>query len=544
MATETPDLYLDLPETESEHENLQAVPWMALALAVHVLMLVMAWFILPAGPPAHASQVIQAMHSETLLPPEPLQQPEDELQFVHEKTEAEVNEDQQLIAEEAVQPEDATDKPHDSLKESEIDSDKESAHPNPRGTTSAVGLGGDPSGGAGPGGTGGLTHRDPRGRGPGGNPPQVDAALEWLREHQNIEGYWSATTFSEDSARTGAQRTYNIEFMNIGIQGGDRGWVQTVDVGLTGLALLCFTGAGHTHKGSEYAHTIRRGLLWLRKVQENDGCFGPRVDDHFIYNHAICTMAVAEIYAMTADPVLRPMVARATDFILRAQNPGLGWRYGVQPGDNDTSVTGWMVLALHTVHVAGLPVELDSSYADAANWLTVATTDVGGYPKTGYNSPGSDCSRLRSAADVYDDVPSMDTIYIMSMLFMDKADTRDPTVRSLAGECTKPENLPQWKLEKLDFYYWYYASLALYQVGGGQWEVWERAMSKTLLDSQRGFHALDRDRGLISAETLDEHGSWDPVDAWGSAGGRVYATAINCLTLQTYWRHLRQSEQK
>jgi hypothetical protein len=26
-------------------------------------------------------------------------------------------------------------------------------------------------------------------------------------------------------------------------------------------------------------------------------------------------------------------------------------------------------------------------------------------------------------------------------------------------------------------------------------------------------------------------GSWDPVDKWGSEGGRVYATAINVLTL-------------
>ena len=64
-------------------------------------------------------------------------------------------------------------------------------------------------------------------------------------------------------------------------------------------------------------------------------------------------------------------------------------------------------------------------------------------------------------------------------------------------------------------------------------------MSKTLLDNQRGYHAKDRAKGFTNKDILDEHGSWDPVGAWGSAGGRVYATAINCLTLQVWTRYQR-----
>ncbi|MBK9976081.1 MAG: hypothetical protein IPP14_15010 [Planctomycetes bacterium] len=42
---------------------------------------------------------------------------------------------------------------------------------------------------------------------------------------------------------------------------------------------------------------------------------------------------------------------------------------------------------------------------------------------------------------------------------------------------------------------------------------------------------------MTTKDSLDEHGSWDSVDAWGSAGGRVYSTAINCLTLEVYYRY-------
>lgn len=31
--------------------------------------------------------------------------------------------------------------------------------------------------------------------------------------------------------------------------------------------------------------------------------------------------------------------------------------------------------------------------------------------------------------------------------------------------------------------------------------------------------------------------SWEPVDRWGGEGGRVYATAINALTLETATRY-------
>jgi hypothetical protein len=71
-----------------------------------------------------------------------------------------------------------------------------------------------------------------------------------------------------------------------------------------------------------------------------------------------------------------------------------------------------------------------------------------------------------------------------------------------------------------NFYYWYYATLATYQLQGRTWETWNRAVQKQLLSLQKG------------------DGSWDPDPIWGGHGGRVYSTALGALCLEVYYRYL------
>lgn len=367
------------------------------------------------------------------------------------------------------------------------------------------------------------------------------AALEWLKDHQNREGFWSATEFTDDSVRTRAARTYNIEFRRVGEPAGDKGWEGVCDIGLTGLALLAYAGAGYDHRDGDYRAVCRKAVLFLRRHQDNDGCFGPKEDDLFVYSHAICTMALAEVYGLSGDQVLKPIVDKAVEFILLAQNPGLGWRYGVRPGVNDSSVTSWMVMALRSASLAGIEVDTQKSFDDAATWFKLVTIDVNGVPQTGYDSPGSNNARLRSAAD-FDSNPTMDAIYATCMTAMGKADATDKTVKALTDKCIQADMLPRWAEYRIDFYYWYYASLACHQAGGDSWTTWEKAVSKHLLDYQRGWHSKDEATGRSTAESLDEHGSWDPVGAWGQAGGRVYSTAMGALILQTSYRYQRTED--
>ena len=54
--------------------------------------------------------------------------------------------------------------------------------------------------------------------------------------------------------------------------------------------------------------------------------------------------------------------------------------------------------------------------------------------------------------------------------------------------------------------------------------------------------ALLHDTAILDHQRRDPgclHGSWDPADAWGEEGGRVYATATLALCLEVYYRYPR-----
>ena len=65
----------------------------------------------------------------------------------------------------------------------------------------------------------------------------------------------------------------------------------------------------------------------------------------------------------------------------------------------------------------------------------------------------------------------------------------------------------------------------MFQIGGPRWDRWNEALKTALIDKQRVI------------KTEDEYGSWDPVDPWSMIGGRIYSTAINCLSMEVYYRY-------
>jgi hypothetical protein len=332
----------------------------------------------------------------------------------------------------------------------------------------------------------------------------ADAALDWLRRHQGPTGAWDCDGF-------GAVCRGNA-------CGGPGGPLH--DPGVTGLSLLAFLGTGETHVSKRHGPVVRSGLKYLKGVQDAEGCFGPRTGGHFVYDHALAALAMTEAYGLTQSLLFKASAQHGVDFVLQCQNPYLAWRYGVRPQDNDTSVTGWMVMALKSAKGSGLDVD-PASFEGAKAWLDKVTEPE--YGRAGYTARGNGPARPQELMDKFpaDKSESLTAVAVLTRVFCG-ADKDDEFVKKGADLCLNTP--PVWTI---DFYYWYYGTLAIFQVGGDYWKKWNESMKKAIIDSQR----MDK--------SDDRYGSWDALDPWAQDGGRVYSTAVNVMCLEVYYRYAR-----
>ncbi|GEM_PF-2197731 len=338
-------------------------------------------------------------------------------------------------------------------------------------------------------------------RGPG---DAVRDALDWLARHQDASGLWRAADFAaqcegEPCAGKGASAH---------------------DMGVTGLAMLAFFGAGHTHKHGTHKRVLLAALKALHDAQDDKGCFTPdKKDPSWIYSHAVCTMAASEAYGLSGkSALLEPMARTSAAFLLECRNPGLGWRYGVKPGDTDSSCTIWAVLALKSASLSGLEVP-PAAFQDAVKWFDKAT-DPKSF-RTGYTFKGDPGARLPGMQKKFPNQEAMTAGALAARMFAGQA----PSHPMIQGGWTRLENaLPRWDEASgtIDMVYWYFGTLAAFNIGRDAWKTWSQALGEALIPTQRR-------KGCA-------RGSWDPAGAWGSAGGRVYATALNALSMEILYR--------
>jgi len=339
-------------------------------------------------------------------------------------------------------------------------------------------------------------------------------SLDWLANHQDSDGKWNTDEFMEhDSASDKCDGSGQGEH----------------DVGITGLALLAFLGDGNTTRSGPYKENVSAGIRWLRQQQDYEtGLFGEELGHTYMYSHAIASLAMCEAYYFSKNPILKGTTQKAINLIARARNPYGAWRYESTPnGDQDTSVTGWMLLAMKSAEDSGLKVDLNA-YESVLSWIDEATETATG--RIGYDDEGTASSRVTGVNDHFptDRTECMTAVGLLSRFFLGQDPKEDPIMEKHADLLLK--SLPVWDPDGFsnDMYYWYHGSYAMFQVGDEHWEGWNRATKKALLDSQR------RDGS--------SNGSWDPIGPWGYAGGRVYSTAIGALCLEVEWRYARLNE--
>lgn len=339
----------------------------------------------------------------------------------------------------------------------------------------------------------------------------VQKGLEWLARHQGPDGTWRCRRFMESCAKGACS----------GPGSGDEH-----DMGVTGLAVLAFLGAGQTHRFGHFKPAVRNALKGILDRQASDGCCGPKTGDgRWIYGHVLCALALAEAHAMNLEPpspLLRAPAQKAVDFLVACRNPGGGWRYGVRPGDSDASVTGWALHALAAAELAGLDVQREAVDGGLA-WLDTVTERDARKDDAGSCRylPGRDRSDRRPAAFARSEAMTAQALFCRIILGGLAAARRPEFAKAVRRIALAP---PVWDdgAGTIDMYGWHFGAEAMFLAGGPYWRAWWEAAKRALVASQRR-------QGC-------EAGSWDPAGAWGSAGGRVYATAVNVLTLETPYR--------
>ena len=325
----------------------------------------------------------------------------------------------------------------------------------------------------------------------------VELALRWLAKHQHPDGYWDSSAHGSGKIRideNGVNRKYAGK---------------NADTGLTALSLLAFLGAGYTHEEGPYAKTVDKTITWLIAQQAENGFLGGSASHYAkMYCHAMATYALAEAYSMqsdrTVDTRLRRPLRKAVKYILDNQNTeDGGWRY-LKGQVSDMSMFGWQLMALKSAEIAGFEIP-DSSKKLMVKFLLAhgfgAKKGLSAYQK-GYPVTATMTAEALFCKQIF----------------------RIPRKHSMCTEAVGylMKRLP--RRSKLNLYYWYYGTLAMFQYGGPEWKKWNNAVRVALVAEQ--------------TTTGPNAGSWKPRGPWGPYGGRVYATAMSALCLEVYYRFL------
>ena len=487
------------------YDWMSRAPWLAISAAAHVvvilILMAIPWELLTGD----RSRVIQASIEQT--PEEVFEDPppEEPEEIEEEETEEPVIKDAEISDHNETEDEQDF---QDSLGDPDMNSDSPF---DDKAFNDVIGIGG---GAGGKFGNRFGGRRNLRAAGGSGTEQALKDGLEWLKNHQSTEGYWDCDDFMNNNSLGRASAADGP---------GEPGH----DVGMTGLALLAFLGDGNTTRDGQYKDQVTKAVAWLKDQQDPDlGLLGERIGHSFIYNHSIATLALCEAYYFSKSPRLKRTAQDAINFITRARNPYSAWRYDYPPtGESDTSVTGWCIFALKSAEEGGLLIDTEA-YTGGLSFINEVTDNNG---RTGYDSVGSLSSRITGVNDHFppEAGESMTAVALLCRFFMGQEPSSTPVMEKHADILAS--KLPDWDPDGLknDIYYWYYGSYAMYQMGGSRWwDKWNKAMKKTILDSQR--------------KDGDFRGSWDPKDAWGQhAGGRVYMTALGVLCLEVYFRYAK-----
>jgi len=300
-------------------------------------------------------------------------------------------------------------------------------------------------------------------------------------------------------------------------------------VAATALAILAFLSAGYTNRGDHpFAPVVHRAAAWLKgTAQHDDGLVLLSSHATWLWDHALATLALVELYGTTESKLYREPAVRALQALVRHRGAARGtWSSEDHAGDVEEALTLWAalpLLAAKFVHEdqarhgtpPGLPIYADE-IAGVLTWIAKHTDPETRLLRLGARHehpglPGSSQRGLQALA-----------------LWVRVSACRDPLSEDpLARGRTALRRLPDtWDPgAHVDPVFTWAATKALAACGGDAWKRWDADALPGLVET----------RGQ-EGEPCGTRGSWAPAGELGRATGRVGTTALLFLAQGAfYW---------
>jgi hypothetical protein len=333
----------------------------------------------------------------------------------------------------------------------------------------------------------------------------VERALEWLALHQNPDGSWSGDVGFK------LNQNYEVTARN------------QPHVGVTALAGMAFLAAGQVPGRGAYDETIARATDFVLSCVQEDGYI--RAHETRMYSHAFSTLFLAEVYGMTERQDVREKLQSAVDFIVDAQNREGAWRYEPHAVESDMSIAVCQLNALRGARNVGIRVP--RSTIDRARLYvqrSYVTRDEGQMDEYYRSDRGS---------FKYQATRNTRSSFALTAAGLAALHNSGTYGAELLGPDGKPIDLnasADFLTDNFDvvsgdsrykwhYFYWYghyYATQALYVVGGKSWAWYYPRLRDELVGGQRA------------------DGSWPCTYGPGSA----FSTAVGAIILSLPFGYL------
>ena len=239
------------------------------------------------------------------------------------------------------------------------------------------------------------------------------------------------------------------------------------DTGPVGLVILALMVDGSVPGRGPYGREVARGVEYLLKNAQPTGLIHSKeARTPPMYNHALATLCLAEVWGMTRQPDILPVLKRAVDLIVRSQGPQGGWRYSPTPAPGvDISVTVMQVVALRAAQNAGVFVP-EKTIKDAVS--AIKSNHCGKEKGFGYGGPTGP-GAARTAAGV------------LSLQMCGQYDAKETRL----GLEYLEEHAA--KMDKVEHYYYaqYYAMQCMYQArDSAKWNAWYATQCRSMMSKQ------------------------------------------------------------